>query len=34
MYDEAPVLPSDVRRRAVRGLVKIIIDYMLETHDY
>ena len=33
-YDEAPVLPADVRRRACRGLVEIIVDYMIETHDY
>ena len=32
--EEAPVLARDERRRTVQRLIQIIIDFMIETHEY
>ena len=31
---EAPVLARDERRRTLHRLIQIIIDFMIETHEY
>ena len=32
--EEAPVLARDERRRTLHRLLQIMIDFMIETHEY
>ena len=32
--EEAPVLARDERKRTLHRLIQIMIDFMIETHEY